>query len=162
MDLNAILKQNFKVRLNILCFLTMYGALFAAQMLCVYSRGWVFSLFLHLVRRGELFAFFLARFARGRIYSANQTSSVGVDCSFLKGSLQHLIAGASCGPRGAVFQFRIWCMLCAGALRARPDQCGFLMSIVALGTVHQFISREGSPIRLSALNNRGSWMVATW
>ena len=28
--LNAILKWNIKVRLNILCFLTMYGALFAA------------------------------------------------------------------------------------------------------------------------------------
>ena len=70
---------NIKVRCNILCYLTMYGALFAAYMLCVYSRGWVFSLLVHLARCGELFVFFLARFVRGRIYSADETSSVGVD-----------------------------------------------------------------------------------
>ena len=55
--LNAILKWNIKVRLNILCYLTMYGALFAAYMLCVYSRGWVFSLLVHLARCGELLPF---------------------------------------------------------------------------------------------------------
>ena len=43
---------NIKVRCNILCYLTMYGALFAAYMLCVVSRCWVFSMLVHLARCG--------------------------------------------------------------------------------------------------------------